>query len=116
MYTRSYYPDSGNTVPENYGGVALSEPLSSVDTTQNLLKDEQKEAESVNCLGGVSGISSIPWLSKIFTGVGRITEPIGIKSFGTEELLIVGVALYLLFSKSGDKECAITLLLLLLVN
>lgn len=37
------------------------------------------------------------------------------KKFGTEEILIIATALFLFFSKSGDKECAIMLGLLLLV-
>ncbi len=43
----------------------------------------------------------------------------GVKSFiskiGTEEILIIATALFLFLSKEGDKECAIMLLLLLLV-
>ena len=37
-------------------------------------------------------------------------------SLGTEEILIIGIALLLLFNKSGDKECAIMLLLLLFIK
>ena len=37
------------------------------------------------------------------------------KGFGTEEILIIGIAAFLLFSKGGDKECAIILLLSLLL-
>ena len=33
------------------------------------------------------------------------------KGFGTEEILILGIAAFLLFSKDGDKESAIILLL-----
>lgn len=35
---------------------------------------------------------------------------------GTEDLLILAIALILFFSKNGDKECAILVLLLLFVN
>ena len=115
MYTRSYYPDTPSPLPENYGGIALSEPMPKSPTT-DFGTQEEKDTESVKCMGGISGIGGIPIISKLFTGVGRVAEPLGIKSFGTEELLIAGVALYLLFSKSGDKECAVALLLLLLVN
>ena len=36
--------------------------------------------------------------------------------FGTEELLIIGIALFLLFSKNGDKECSLILLFLLFIK
>ena len=49
------------------------------------------------------------WLGG-FSGVGILP-----KRLGTEEILIIATALFLFFSKSGDKECAIMLALLLLV-
>ena len=33
---------------------------------------------------------------------------------GTEEILIIAIALFLLFSKDGDRECAVMLLFLLI--
>ena len=40
----------------------------------------------------------------------------GRMSFGTEELIICAIALFLLFSQGGDKECAIMLFLLLWIR
>ena len=44
-------------------------------------------------------------------GYGRFSLP----KIGKEEILIIAMAAFLLFSKDGDKECAIMLILLLLV-
>ncbi len=115
MYTRSYYPDAGE-LPENYGGMAMrtSEPI----PEHHEPPPTKEEIEEVGLISDspVGAFGKIPVFSSLFSRLGGLAKPLGIEKVGTEELLIIGVALYLLFSKSGDKECAIILLLLLLVN
>lgn len=113
MYTRSYYPDT-TELPENYGGMAMrpDEPIEENCATES----ERSESASITHDSVSTGLAKSPVFSSLFSRLGGLTRPLGIEKIGTEELLIIGVALYLLFSKSGDKECAIILLLLLLVN
>ena len=115
MYTRSYYPDTGE-LPENYGGMAMrvSEPP---PEPRESPKNEDA-SEPAGLFGKNQGELSMkaPIFSSLLSRLGTVARPLGIERLGTEELLIIGVALYLLFSKSGDKECAVILLLLLLVN
>ena len=115
MYTRSYYPDTG-ALPENYGGMAMrvSEPPPEPREPQK----NEEASEPAGLFGKNQGELSMkaPIFSSLLSRLGTVARPLGIERLGTEELLIIGVALYLLFSKSGDKECAIILLLLLLVN
>ena len=67
--------------------------------------------------GGISSLFS----SSIFSGLfpsGKIPflSSLSLPKIGTEEILIIAAAAYLFFSKDGDKECAIMLILLLFVN
>ena len=43
-------------------------------------------------------------------------ERLRLPKLGTEEILIIGLALFLFLSRDGDKECAILLALLLLIH
>ena len=76
--------------------------------------------ESVTASVGAreSGLfSGIPFLSGLFGG-GSIPFLSSVKmpKIGIEEILIIGAALLMFFSKNGDKECAIILTLLLFIN
>ena len=76
--------------------------------------------ESVSASVGAreSGLfSGIPFLSGLFGG-GNIPFLSSVKMprIGIEEILIIGAALLMFFSKNGDKECAIILALLLFIN
>lgn len=102
MYTRSYGDNPALTPPEGYSGTML-------DTEQINEREDEAAAET-----------SAP-VSNIFSGLGGLgsllhTRRLGDFKIGTEELLIAAVALFLLFSKNGDKECAIMLLLTLFVT
>ena len=103
MYTRSYTEDSNLTLPEGYSGTMLE--------SERPVEDVKNEAET-EATAPVSG-----WLSGL-GGLGSFLRPAHLKDFklGTEELLIGAVALFLLFSKNGDKECAIMLLLTLFIT
>ncbi len=124
MYSRNYYEeaDAGPKLPDNYNGTVFSEEESkSTSPPQPLKKEETPEtataaakAEEKEKGGFLSFLPrSIPLpglLGKI--GISSLSLP----KIGTEEILIIAVAAYLFFSKEGDKECAVMLLLLLLVN
>ncbi len=123
MYSRSFFTDDKNppTPPENYSGTALSEdePLA-------------EEHEECNASAQQCGCPPLPHekpqkdesagiFSKFFGQSGGIFGFLGgekrgfLSHIGTEEILIIAVAMFLLFSKEGDKECAVMLLLLLVV-
>ena len=139
MYTRNYYSeDEKINVPENYDGNAFAEKKETVNAneinqtpTQNteipplrapwdIPKEEKQDVteqvmakprESAGVFGDF--MSRLPFGSLFKKGdfLGN-----ALSDFGTEELLIIGVALFLLLSKNGDKECAFILLFLLFVK
>ncbi len=125
MYTRNYPQEkSGIMIPESYGGTALRE-------------EEGERSSGIPSMGGTP-INKNPWESEnqITTSDSEPTsaEPsslfsrlpianffkdflhfdnFSLQNIGAEEILIIGVAAFLFFTKQGDKECAIMLLLLL---
>ena len=135
MYTRAYSEsDVKLSIPENYDGTAflkkeeppqarpippsVSEPKCS---PRSDFPSAEKEAfaPSEPTEGGESGISSL--IRRI--PFGRLLGERGCGSIhldrfkiGSEEVLIIVIALFLLFSREGDKECAIALLILLFIN
>ena len=119
MYSRNYYPEATEKIslPENYDGTAFIE-RSAEEPTNEILFDPAEEptleASSRND-GLLSGFGEIPILSALFGshgGSGKLKMP----SIGIEEILILATAAFLFFSKDGDKESALILLLLLLIN
>ncbi len=138
MYTRTYQAEEEKiTVPENYDGNAFREEqeceyftASDINTQQSTKSDSNceimQENASAECVavpekksGGDGKFASI------FKGSGGIKSTLleslpfvknGKFDIGTEEILILAVAVFLLLSKSGDKECAIMLFLLLFVK
>ena len=129
MYTRSYFTeDKKIDIPENYDGNAFKENGSVIQNAEEVLSDFKEEPNDVQeeteeTLG--KGIFSslfdklpVKSLQKGFpfslfkkNGV----EGCGL-SFGTEEILISLIAIYMFFSKDGDKECAAFILLLLFID
>ena len=105
MYTRSYNEDGSLSLPEGYGGTML-EP----ERNEREMKDERTVEASAPPIGG--------FLSGLSGGLSSLLRPFAPNEFkiGTEEILIGAVALFLLFSKNGDKECAIMLLLTLFIT
>ena len=124
MYTRSY-PDKegGIYIPESYGGTALRESERDLhnepQTPANQEGEEKNETidtpvfslKEDGLLRGV--LKKLPFVS-VF---GDLFEngKFGLQSLGTEEILIIAAAAFLFFSKEGDKECAIMLILLLFI-
>ena len=131
MYTRPYDERSGIVIPESYGGTALyeKEHPSEENETQTAsapMPDEGRnpwekkrvhtdETEKNERAEPVSSfLSKLPFgdfLEEIF-----VNGKIGLQKIGIEEILIVATAAFLFFSKEGDKECAIMLMLLLFLQ
>lgn len=115
MYSRTYPDDNTPAfIPESYGGTALG------NNRENYIEDKEEKTEeayeetSAKGKDGFLSFGSLPsFLTNLFPSFrgGKL-----FKNFGTEELLIIGAALLLFFSKEGDKECAILLILLLFVG
>ena len=133
MYTRSYYPESeGIKIPENYDGNAFREigtkeeeriaPSEDNTKSEEVLRapwDVSEKAEEAmgNANIGSRGFGS--FFDKIslnsITGILPFFKS-GKFSLGNEEMLICAIALFLFFSRGGDKECAVMLLLLLWIK
>lgn len=125
-YSRSFYNDQTEKIslPKNYDGTAFSE---SPDITESHPNEEASEPHNLDLPasanlteGGVSSaslIGNIPFLSGLFNKEG-ILGGLGLKMprIGNEEILILATAAFLFFSKGGDRECALILLLLLFIN
>ena len=125
MYTRNFYQDEEHMrIPENYDGTAMLERKVGGDDMIN--KDdsfsqvkispgykEQVEGKSNNYEQS-NAKEEIPVFKNLFSkdlNLGSL-----IPTLGTEELLILALAAFLFFSKSGDKECALILLFLVFVK
>lgn len=119
MYSRSFYTtDEENTrIPTNYDGTAFAP----TDAPNEIIEEPDVEQTSSDAEESVSaGVlepARIPFLSGIF-GKGGLLGATSLKlpKIGTEEILIIAAALFLLFSKDGDLEIAVMLLILLLIN
>ena len=107
MYTRSYNDADPCRLPEGYGGTLLDEGGA-------VCEEDRQETETA-----ATAAATVPifgWLSGIGSGLSGLFGTRGGLKLGTEELLLIGVALFLLFSKDGDKECAIIFLLALFIT
>ena len=131
MYTRSFLGNEEKlTVPENYDGNAFFDtpppqatqsiqpaistetkisPRDAIPEDTEYREDEYEESGGAATLERFSPFKFLP---------ASLTSLFKFDSFklGSEEILIIAVAAFLFFSKSGDKECALFLLLLLFVG
>ena len=131
MYTRNYCQDSEEriVVPENYDGNTFrTQPNTESATYYHIANQTQdpefnisetpdtKEAMSKSAKSDNSFLSSLKHFipEGLFTGRGFLRN--GLSQIGTEEILIIGIALFLFFSKDCDKECALMLIFLLFVK
>ncbi len=116
MYSRSYYNEENESQrpPENYNGTVFIEKESAAPIEEPSTESSKVMAEGKSGGGFFRGLPrSIPlpaFLGRL--GLSSLSMP----EIGTEEILIIAAAAYLFFSKDGDKECAIILLLLLFVS
>ncbi len=132
MYTRSYYDNEGvaHTLSGNYDGTALREeppelprPSPTRDEGASLKAetkrspadiDPEPEQVAEECNARQDKPSGFfGYIQRAFDGI--LPKKFLPDKFGLEELLIIGLAAYLFFTKSGDKEFAIMLLLLIFV-
>lgn len=142
MYSRGYYTEANEKIslPESYDGVAFSDPSGlTSDAThdsarsveecsvgagglQNPWEDKGESKRSdvpagSESAGFLSGLRTSPLFGKIFSGGSLFgIEGLRMPKIGSEELLILATAAFLLFSRDGDKECALILLFLLFIN
>ena len=138
MYSRSYFQgDADISVPDNYDGTAfLSEVIQSdakaprIEPIKSEIKFSPKDeacesecAETRECDecpmdkgsgGGFLGIDLKRTFGSIFSGT-RLASFLP-KDFGFEEILIIGIALFLLFSPERDIECALLILALVFIK
>ena len=124
MYTRTYTEErSGIIIPDSYGGTALIENIQNEkgngeDRGKNPWEDEKKETNAANeneemaeAFSPLSKIKVPSFLSNIL-GFSNFS----LQKIGKEEILIIAAAAFLFFSKEGDRELAIILLLLLFLG
>lgn len=136
MYTRSYYGDEGGSgirIPDGYDGTALLEseaqpvaaPVNFPPETQkreikvspkNENTEEAVEQTSAQDSGHREKSADKWQIPLLFKKIFPTSEIFSFSKIGSEELLIGAVALFLLFSKSGDKLCALMLLALIFID
>lgn len=108
MYASNYNSESGIPVPDGYSGTMLPREEETVETVKDV--GQSKPDEACESAGHFSGI---------FGGVlGNITGGSFLRDFklGSEEILIIGAAVFLLLSGSADIECLIILIVLLFIK
>ena len=107
MYTRTYYPNEREiSLPKNYDGTTFSEERSEVT-------EEAVEASAGGEVLKSSILKRLP-LGGILSSFSFLGD--GEFKLGSEEIIIIAIALFLFFTKEADKECGIMLLLLLLIK
>ena len=127
MYTRAYNDERGGIIiPDSYGGTALYESASALADTgeddEKSNKNPWEEEKDPPVSASPKDIETektsffsklhIPdFLPNIFKNAN-----FGLQKLGKEEILIIATAAFLFFSKEGDKECALMLLLLLFLS
>lgn len=124
MYTRSYTEEkNGILIPESYGGTAFSEKPRHEEQPANehgknpweenaeYSDEEEAKEESVETSSPLSKIKAPAFLSNILN-----FNNFSLQKIGKEEILILAAAAFLFFSKEGDRELAIMLLLLLFLG
>ena len=127
MYTRSYDEKLGIVIPESYSGSLLrdesnsyypeehkAEPQQERPQKNPWKKEELHSEEKEESTQTFSFIKNLPFRN--FFGDIFKKKTFSLQNIGTEEILIIGTAAFLMFSKDGDKECANMLLLLLFLS
>ncbi len=126
MYSRNFYQDSNDqlNIPNNYDGTMFQDHENQhfEPNVPEVSFNEAQDAAVCNMSRGrensmAEGFGRLPFLSGLFGRDGFLPGlNLKMPKIGTEEILILVTAAFLIFSKSGDRECGILLLLLLLVN
>ena len=105
MYARPYKDAEIQALPPHYDGVAFT------DAVQN----EKECVESTTQKEDAPQASADPLGISRFLGA-DIFRGIKFPKIGTEELLLIAAAAFLFFSRDGDKECAILILMLIFLS
>ena len=98
-------------LPENYSGTAVEE-CPSYENAEAEVHSAPPGVEEVPCDCGAR--EKEPVLGRARQLFSRL--PFHMPRFEGEDLLILGVCALLFFSKDGDKECALLLLILLFIG
>ena len=110
MYTKDFQCTSDNiSIPEKYGGTAFDGERTEIHNTET---EECGAHESKNAPPKFSGIFS----KKLFDFSSFPFFKDGKLNIGSEEIIILALAALFFFSKDGDRECALILLLTLFLN
>ena len=120
MYFGTYKKDDDDIrIPKNYNGTYFIDSHGDDDKKfkgeHNQPEEKQDIADPPRCDDrdrtlGILESGGI--FERIF---GKDIKP-GIPKFDSEDLLLLGLAAFLFFSKSGDRECAIILALLIFIT
>ena len=101
MYTRDFCEDTSQKgVPDSYCGSLFKDECSDVHNATEPPQDKESSVFHSFFKKGFDLKNFSPFKN----------------GFGTEEILILGIAAFLFFSKGGDKECAVILLLSLFIT
>ncbi len=132
MYSRSYYTDTDISVPENYDGTVFTqdapeEKTARIEPVKSEIKFspadkscEENETEECFCEAAEQkpksffGIDLSGILGGLFGQKARSSSLL--QNIGTEEIIIIGLALFLLFSPSKDIECSLLLFALIFIK
>ena len=132
MYTRPYSDEGhGIIIPESYGGTLLKDNdyLNENTSPKEEINDEAKgknpweqredtEEDTVHTSGDstetFSIFSRLPFAKYIPNSLKNVN--FSFQKIGTEEIILIAAAAFLFFTKNGDKECAIMLILLLFLS
>ena len=124
MYARSYEKstneEESRPLPMGYSGIAFESeaaepPPSAPELSNPITAEANASAESAEAGIFFPLLSRIPFLQKIKLPFPE-HSPFGSLFSDTEDLLLLGLALLLIFSKEGDSLCAIAVLILFLTG
>ena len=109
MYTRSYNSDDERpALPRGYDGTAFHKEIREAA--------ESAEPKDVPTAASETEEAGLFWRIPL---LGSIRAPFNFKlpfDLNSEDLVLIGLALLLFFTKDGDRECALMIALLLFIR
>lgn len=129
MYQRKYYKDeAAMKIPDNYSGLAIDaegyidetapseEPYEVPTLAMPIPPPSPSPPSDEEC--GTHACAERRHGGTFYETIEGFCRRIGLHmpSFDREDILLIGVALFLFFSKDGDKECALLLIALLFLS
>lgn len=121
MYTRPYNDERhGIVIPDSYGGTALQDSI--LKDTEDKGKNPWEGAEQTEKQTAENGESEQTFAdetksqpSSFLAGIFKNSN-LSLQKLGKEEILLLTAAAFLFFSKEGDKQLALMLLLLIFLG